>query len=199
MATPQYEEFYYSDFMPLPDTSTFKSYFSLGKYIELDYQDYDQYKKNSEPTQPSIVVKKDDIFPSFTLPDLEGVTWHSDSLKSGLLLLDFWYRACKPCLKAMPSLESLHQKYGPQGLLVLGINGSDSSSELKTFLNSRQIHYNSLLDESHIFAKRIRVSCYPTFFLIDAASKKVLFIKRGYSDQTEAELEALIKTQLGIK
>ena len=200
MATPQYEEFYYSDFMSLPDTSTFKSYFDLEKYIQLDYQDYDQYKEKQGSTPPALAAQKGDIFPTFTLPDIQGATWHSDSLKSGLILLDFWYRSCYPCLKAMPVMESLHQKYGAQGLLVLGVNAKDpSASELKTFLKSRKVRYNSLMDEKSAFAKRLSITGFPTLFLIDAATKKVLFAQGGYSDQTEAELEALIKTQLGLK
>lgn len=200
MATPQYEEFHFSDFMPLPDTSAFKSYFDLDKYIQLDYQDYDQYKEKQGSTPPALAIQTGDIFPAFTLPDIQGITWHSDSLKSGLILLDFWYRSCYPCLKAMPVMESLHQKYGAQGLLVMGVNAKDpSTSELKTFLKSRKVSYNSLMDEKSTFAKRLSITGYPTLFLIDAASKKVLFAQGGYSDETEAALEALIKTQLGIK
>ena len=200
MTTPQYEETYFSDFEPLPDTSSFNTHFDLNKYIQLDYRDYKAFVEEQRGKRTDIAVKKDETFPAFALQDVNGIKYYSDSLKSGLILLDFWYRSCYPCLKAMTALESLHQKYGGQGLLVLGINPKDpSANELKSFLTTRNIHYNSLLDDQGVFAKQLNITGYPALFLIDAASKKVLFIQRGYSDETEATLEALIKTQLGIK
>ena len=196
MATPQYEDFYFSDFIPLPDTSTFSGQFDMAYYLQQDYKE--ETKQQQSP--PQMTVTKGDIFPSFHLSDMNGVPWYLDSLKSGVVILDFWYRSCYPCLKAMTALESLHQKYAEKGVLILGINSRDpSGKEVKDFLNSRNVHYNSLMDEKGRFASQINISGFPTLFLIDAASKKILLAQGGYSEETEATLEALIREQLGEK
>lgn len=39
-----------------------------------------------------------------------------------LVMLDFWASWCLPCLKMMPEVAALHEKYKDRGLLVVGIS-----------------------------------------------------------------------------
>lgn len=198
MATPQYDETTFSEIVPLLDGSSFGDWFNPDTYLKAGYMDYETYKASMN-TQASQTVKLNagDAFLAFHLPDTESKVVHSDSLKTGLLLVDFWYRSCYPCLKAMPVLENLHQKYGSKGLQVLGINSCDASAtEVHEFMLSREVHYASLLDNNGVFAKAVGVKGYPTIFLIEAASKKILFQQAGYSDDTDATLDKLIQETL---
>lgn len=45
-----------------------------------------------------------------------------------LVMLDFWASWCLPCLKMMPEVAALHEKYKDKGLLVVGIS-SDRTEE----------------------------------------------------------------------
>ena len=42
--------------------------------------------------------------------------------KGKVVLLDFWATWCAPCRKSMPELQALHAKYGPRGLVVVGVS-----------------------------------------------------------------------------
>ncbi len=199
MATPQYDETLFTEFTSLPDTATFASFFNLDSYTSAGYIDYEAYKASKKEQRPSLKAKTDDVFPAFHLSDTDLHMVHSDSVKTGLLLIDFWYRSCYPCLKAMPALENLHQKYKDKGLLVVGINARDASAvEVKDFMKARQANYLALMDSNGTFAKELTITGFPTIFLVDAASKKVLFHQSGYSDKTEALLETMISELLII-
>ena len=141
MATPQYDETLFAEVASLPDTATFASFFNLDNYIREGYIDYETYKASKKEQRPALKVKTDDVFPAFHLSNTNLHTVHSDSLNTGLLLIDFWYRSCYPCLKAMPVLENLHQKYKDKGLLVIGINARDTSVvEVGDFMKARQVN-----------------------------------------------------------
>lgn len=43
-----------------------------------------------------------------------------------LVMLDFWASWCLPCLKMMPEMAALHEKYKDKGLLVVGISSDQS-------------------------------------------------------------------------
>ncbi|MEW4455278.1 redoxin family protein [Bremerella sp. JC817] len=43
------------------------------------------------------------------------------SMKGKVVLLDFWAIWCHPCIKALPHLNELQQKYGDKGLQVIGV------------------------------------------------------------------------------
>ena len=68
-------------------------------------------------------------------PDLAGVVaWKGkpvklSELKGNYVLLEFWGYWCGPCIKSMPALIELHEKYGEKGVKVLGVH-MDSEGEV---------------------------------------------------------------------
>jgi thiol-disulfide isomerase/thioredoxin len=48
-----------------------------------------------------------------------------ENLRGQAVLIDFWATWCPPCVAAWPHLEALHRKYGPEGLVVLGLSDED--------------------------------------------------------------------------
>lgn len=60
---------------------------------------------------------------NFYLDDINGETTAYNEIKGEkLTVIDFWASWCKPCLKAMPKLEALRQKYSTQGVVLISIN-----------------------------------------------------------------------------
>jgi len=44
------------------------------------------------------------------------------SLRGKVIVIDFWAFDCEPCMEAMPHIQQLYQKYGPEGLVVIGVH-----------------------------------------------------------------------------
>jgi len=44
-----------------------------------------------------------------------------EQLKGKVVLLDFWAVWCGPCISTFPHLRELHEKYGSQGLAIVGL------------------------------------------------------------------------------
>ena len=144
-----------------------------------------------------VPYKRPELLPlDTTAPHWELLSLHDekvslDSLKGKLVLVDFFYKSCYPCMLALPSLQALNEKYKDQGLEVIGIDPYDSKENgLEEFLAKRNVSYTVLLGGKDA-ALEYRVSAYPTMFLIDR-SGKIIFIQVGYGDETEKTLEDLI-------
>ncbi len=51
--------------------------------------------------------------------------------KGKVVVMDFWGTWCSPCLRAIPSLQSFHKKYGNEGVKIFGINYRDKGKPAK--------------------------------------------------------------------
>ena len=130
------------------------------------------------------------LAPDFTLKNTEDQTVSLADFKGKLLLLDFWYAACKPCIKASVGLENLHKKYTKRGLVVLGMNTMDNASKINRHNRKHNVSYESLLCTRDIKAK-YKIRSYPSFYLIDR-SGKIVFSSSGYYVGIEKDIELAI-------
>jgi len=197
MQTPQYQRIEFSPIRPLPEDSTLNGVVGWVNLFQSGFR-IEYYDPNADVEMQEIKsLAEGDIFPAFALPDLDGATVRSENLTEGILLIDFWYRACAPCLKAMPSIENLHQRYGEKGLTILGVNPFDKDADkLKTFMETRGFNYRVLLDREGRLPEQVGIDSYPTLLLVDAASKKILYVQAGFGEGSEGELEKVIIHQL---
>jgi cytochrome c biogenesis protein CcmG, thiol:disulfide interchange protein DsbE len=79
--------------------------------------------------------------PDLSWTDLNGNWVHTSDYKGKVLLVNFWAAWCTPCTEEVPQFISLQQKYGPQGLQILGISIDDSDQELRSFYRKQAMNY----------------------------------------------------------
>jgi thiol-disulfide isomerase/thioredoxin len=81
----------------------------------------------------------------FSLPSIDGKTFHLADLKGKIVLIDFWATWCPPCRDALPVIEKIHREWRDKGLVVLGID-DEAGSVIGPFLTKNGITYPTLLD-----------------------------------------------------
>jgi len=119
--------------------------------------------------------------PNWNLPLINGEYLNSKNIDSKLLLIDFWYVGCYPCLKAIPALVELDSIYNNKDLRIIGINAKDKEIErINKIINYHNIKYDIVLQGDSI-SKDFKVYGFPKLFLIDTKTNKVLHIEKGYS------------------
>ena len=147
------------------------------------------------PFKMSDPLSKGTIAPDWNLISLQGENIKLTDLKGQLVLIDFFYMSCGPCIQALPSLRGLHEKYKDKGLTVIGMDPFDKNAEdMKAFLAKHQISYTVFLSGKDV-AKEYLVSGYPTMYLIDK-NGKILFSQVGYGKDVEKKLEKIIEKKL---
>ena len=136
--------------------------------------------------------------PRFKVKDLTGHTLElSELLRHGPVLLDFWATWCKPCVEAMPELESWHREYGPKGLTVIGISvdGPRNFAKVRPFVAGKGITYPIVLDSDGRLQQLYHVLAVPTAFLIDTTGTIVrvrIAFRPGEGESFEAAIRALL-------
>ncbi len=134
--------------------------------------------------------------PDFTLHTLNNKQISLAGMKGKLVLVDFFYQGCLPCVKAFPTLQHLQTKYKDKGLIVLGIDPFDKNIKgLREFLGKQGVNYTVLLDDDHITEKNYQVSSYPTIYLISKEGK-IIFTFEGYGEGSDGLLDQVIRQNL---
>jgi peroxiredoxin len=108
----------------------------------------------------------------FTLTDLNGKSWTLKDLKGKVVLLNFWATWCPPCRKEMPDLETLYRRFGPQGLVILGID-DEEADKVKPFVAQQGITYPVLLDRGRKVNTLFGIAGIPKTFVYDREGKIV--------------------------
>ena len=79
--------------------------------------------------------------PQLSWTDLNGKSMNSSEYKGKVVLVNFWAAWCTPCTEEVPQFISLQQRYGPQGLQIVGISIDDSDQELRSFYRKHAMNY----------------------------------------------------------
>lgn len=132
-----------------------------------------------------------DLAPDFTRKTFSGETISlSDFKNNDYVLLDFWANWCAPCLKEIPNIKKLHNKYGKKEFKIISISLDDDRNNWIEGINKHQIDtWHQVLSEENnnnaLFKDDIsllyNVEIIPHFILIDKQGK---IIARGeYLDE----------------
>jgi peroxiredoxin len=109
---------------------------------------------------------------NFTLTDLSGKTWTLKDLRGKVVLVNFWATWCPPCRKEMPDLETLYRRFGPQGLVILGVS-DEESAKVQPFIAQQKVTYPVLLDPGRKVNELFQIDGIPKTFIYDRAGKIV--------------------------
>jgi cytochrome c biogenesis protein CcmG, thiol:disulfide interchange protein DsbE len=112
--------------------------------------------------------------PAFSLPRLTGKGKISlDSYRGKAVVVNFWASWCVPCKTEAPLLESAWRKYRDRGLVVLGVNSQDLSSDARRFARQVGWTYPLVRDGAGDTLGPYAVAAFPETFFVDRKGKVV--------------------------
>ena len=112
--------------------------------------------------------------PAFSLPDLNGNSVASSSLRGKVVILDFWATWCPPCRAEVPDLVRLQAKYRDQGLAVVGLSlDAGGAKDVQPFVEEHDVNYTMLIGNEEITKAYGNISMIPTKFVLDRDGKVV--------------------------
>lgn len=155
---------------------------------------------------PSCVLTGQTLY-NFALNDLNGQTYEFRNHRGKLVLLDFWGTWCVYCVQSIPHLKSLQQRYGPNGLEVIGIAYEEGTPQerlqkVNRVRQLREINYRLLLGGDRATCpvrKQFGVTQWPTLVLLDDSGRIIWRSTDGLDQQQSRELENIIKQRLGVR
>lgn len=113
--------------------------------------------------------------------DFSGVTETGETITSAdvageVVVVNFWYAACGPCIVEAPRLEEAYQAVADLPVRFLGVNTYDQASTVAAFGRDNGVTYPSMLavDDSALklaFATATPLSATPTTLVLDAEGR----------------------------
>lgn len=144
----------------------------------------------------AFAIEEGDLAPVFTLPDIvEGNPAISlEDLRGKTVYVDFWASWCAPCLRSMPLINELYNKYQDQNFEVIAINVDDPIEDGQDFLLDTPLDFLIAADTDNTVLNHFEVTGMPTSFLIDKEGV-VRMVHMGFRGNDIEIIEAAI-TQL---
>lgn len=119
---------------------------------------------------------------TWKLPNLESNEFVEFSkLKGNVVLLEFWFKNCGPCVQAIPELNSIQNEFKDENFFFFGVEFREDSSRenLTHYVRKLKMAY-PILYKGKILAAAYGVTSAPTFMIIDKGGN-VIYTKSGFN------------------
>ena len=113
------------------------------------------------------------------------------ALHGKVVVLEFWASWCGPCHLLSPVLQSWHERFTSQGVVVAGV-AAETMPVVTRSVDQMGIGYPVFADPSGATTKAYRAMALPTVFIVDKAGR-VRDVMVGYSSPGLVRLESLVK------
>lgn len=130
----------------------------------------------------------------FTVTAIDGTTYTLSELKGKIVVLNFWFVECKPCVMEIPELNEVVEKYKDnKDVVFLGL-ATNKKPQLEKFIKKQAFEY-AIVPETRDVAQSYNVTGYPTHIVINKMGE-IAFETSGLSPVTVSNLENAIKNSL---
>ena len=132
--------------------------------------------------------------PDFSVQTFDGKSLTRANFAGKPLLLVFWNTWCPDCMRDLPEINRLAQKFVPQGLAVLAVNTglNDTESKARAYWKKSAYLFPTGFDHSFEIGTAFRVRGVPTVFLVDSKG-----IVRYKNPQPPKDMEARFRLLTG--
>lgn len=144
-----------------------------------------EYEKNLETApkpKESIYFRTGSKLGHFKTSDINGNKINTKNMAGKIIVLNFWFIQCPPCVREMPDLNAIAEFYkNDTNVVFLGI-ATDDKYRLDQFLRTTRFAY-TIIDNGRFIADQYRIQSYPTNVVVDPEGK-VYFHSTGFALNT---------------
>lgn len=131
---------------------------------------------------------------NLNLTDLQGNKYSMESLKGKIIVLNFWFTNCAPCIKEMPDLNKMKEKYQKEDVVFFAVTYNNKDL-ITPFLEKIKLDYIIIPNDQKTIDD-FQIKFFPTNILINKEGKvefiNETFVSNGV-DIIDKKIENLLK------
>ncbi len=132
-----------------------------------------------------------DPLPAISVTDADGRVWTNSDLEGRLVVLNFWATWCPPCREEMPILSEMQERYGDEGLTVIGISVDEEGWEVvRPFIDDMSLNFPVAVADAAIERGFGPVTSLPTTYF---AHRDGTVHSKQVGSMTSARLTGIIE------
>ena len=145
-----------------------------------------------------LVFSQPSAAPQVRFVTLQGEQVTMDSLRGKVVLVNFWATSCPGCIKEMPALVNVYNKYHEQGLEIIAVAMNyDPPNYVLNYTKNHALPFKVALDVQGNLARAFNeVKLTPTTFIID---KRGNVIQQTTGELDFPKLYTLLERELAVK
>ena len=116
--------------------------------------------------------------PNFKMKDINGNTISSEETKGKVVVLNFWFTSCKPCIEEIPELNEVYEKYKNNTNVVFASITFDKPDKVNSFLKKYPLKYPVVADAKEI-CDLFNITSFPTNIVIDKEGNYFDYVTGG--------------------
>jgi peroxiredoxin len=157
-------------------------------------RDFNDYIKADEKNRKKL---KKSAIDELTLIDIKGEVHSLETLKDKIIVVDFWFINCGPCIKEIPDLNKLKAEFEMDEVEWFAVT-YDPKEKVERFLERLKFDYTIVPDSKHL-TDRFDIRFYPTTLIIDE-NRKIVYTGKfgtmnGRVNEIREALNKLIKSK----
>ncbi len=154
------------------------------KIIPLTKEDLEKMRIEKEAKNNTWIGKK--IEP-FEVIDINNHKVSSEALKDKIIVLNFYFTACGPCIREMPELNQLVHQYKGKDVVFIAL-ALDKAEKVKAFLKEHPFEYTQIPDSDSL-TQKFKISSWPTHIIVDRKGI-INYYTQGFQENTINDLKS---------
>ena len=195
---PQGNKIAFNVFMSLMDSKEW----TIEPKADANGEQYIQLIKLSEAEQSTMVAMQSqeekkfngNTVPYYNFIDRDGNVIKTDNTKGKVVVFNFWFASCPPCIAEIPELNEVYEKYKNNDNIVFAAITFEKEEKIVKFQNKYNLKY-PIVGQEGSFSQKITRGAYPTNVIIKRDGSIQEYISGGMTGigtQIEAAIEAAL-------
>ncbi len=143
------------------------------------------------------------------MTSIDGQTFGPAELNGKVVVLNFWYTSCPPCLKEIPELNDLVREYSDKDVVFLAL-ATDDADSIKEFLVDHPFEYEIVPSATLLMFRFLKPdkngnmeTQFPTHIVVDREGNRTVYetglkginvVKNELKKQFEMKVDSASKT-----
>jgi len=176
---------YYPSFSLKTDNSTNPP----TAYVKLNSKEEVDSMRKAEMSQAQVWLGSP--MPSFSVRDIENNLINTESLRGKIVVMNFYFTSCTPCIREIPELNKLVKEYNGKNVVFLAF-ALNNKEQLNDFLSKKSFHYKQVADVKDVIEKNFKITSWPTHFIFDETGI-AHYQSQGFKETTISEMNSILK------